>query len=48
MKSVVLDASVALKWYLREEEYFEKALKLLEDFVSGTITIIVPDLFFMN
>ena len=33
MKRVVLYASVALKWYVADEEHGQKALGLLDDYV---------------
>ena len=39
----VLDASVVAKWY-KEESGSDAALKLKDEFVSGNIDIIVPDL----
>ena len=40
---VVVDASVAVKWYL-EEDHAAPARRLLD----GTYELIVPDLFFME
>lgn len=45
MNSIVLDASVAFKWYLKDEEHGNKALSLLEQYVSNRIEIVVPTLF---
>lgn len=44
MKIVVTDASVILKWYLADEEYGQKALSLLEKYVSKELDIIAPSL----
>lgn len=44
MKRVVIDASVVLKWYLADEEDGEKALKLLDDYVSDRVTLVAPAL----
>lgn len=45
MITYVLDTSVVLKWYNREnEEYVEQALYLLNDLRNEKITIIVPNL----
>ena len=44
MKKVVLDASVILKWYLQDEEHGEKALSLLNQYVSGELDILAPTL----
>lgn len=41
----VIDASVALKWILREEGSL-KALKLIEDHAGGEVSLVVPDLLF--
>jgi predicted nucleic acid-binding protein len=43
----VLDASVAAKWYLPAEGETNKetALALLRDYSSGTIELVVPDVF---
>lgn len=39
----IVDASVALKWYVKEKMR-EKALKLRDDFVSGLIELEAPSL----
>ncbi len=44
MKRVVLDASVALKWYLADEEGSTEALDLLRRHVSDEVEIIAPAL----
>lgn len=44
MKQVVIDASVALKWYLADEEYGQKALILLTDYVTNKLDIVAPSL----
>lgn len=44
MKQIVIDASVVLKWYLVDEEYSDKALKLLEGYVSDKLDMIAPAL----
>ncbi len=41
-KNIVLDASVALKWFLGEEEDFEKAQQLLLEIQEGKHKILVP------
>ena len=41
---VVVDASVALKWYLDDEELGAKALTVLTHYVSGDINMIAPSL----
>ena len=40
---IVLDASVIIKWFLKEENS-ESALQFKEDFISGKIDIAIPDL----
>ncbi len=40
---VVLDASVIIKWFLKEENS-ESALQFKEDFLNGKTNIIIPDL----
>jgi len=42
---VVIDASVALKWRLRDEEATQQADALLEDFLAGTLVLLTPTLF---
>ena len=44
MKQVVLDASVILKWYLADEEYSQKALGLLYQYISNELDILAPAL----
>lgn len=44
MRRVVLDASVVLKWYLVDEEYGQKALDLLFQYVSNGLEILAPSL----
>jgi predicted nucleic acid-binding protein len=44
MKRAVLDASVALKWYLADEGDGQKAIGLLDDYVGRRLEIIVPSL----
>ena len=34
--NIVLDASVVVKWFV-DEEYTNKALKILDDYAKGTI-----------
>lgn len=47
MSSYVLDASVAAKWFLPQggETLIEEALQILNGYTNGTITLLVPDLF---
>lgn len=44
MKQVVVDASIALKWYLADEDHGQKALVLLTDYVSNKLDIFAPSL----
>jgi predicted nucleic acid-binding protein len=44
LRRVVLDASVILKWYLADEEYGQKALDLLFQYVSNELEILAPSL----
>lgn len=43
--AVCIDASVGAKWFLRDEEGSGSAMALLERFVSGSLRIVVPELF---
>jgi predicted nucleic acid-binding protein len=45
VRSAVIDASVALKWYI-PEVYSEQAIYILSEQQSGKLTFHVPDLFF--
>ena len=44
MKSLVIDASVVLKWYLTDEEHGDRALELLEGHASDRLSLIAPAL----
>jgi predicted nucleic acid-binding protein len=44
-KQLVIDASVALKWLLRDEEAITQADQLQQDMLSGTLSLIAPTLF---
>jgi predicted nucleic acid-binding protein len=44
-KRVVIDASVALKWRLRDEEATQQADALLEDFLADKLELLTPTLF---
>lgn len=44
MNSIVIDASVALKWFLKDEKDRDKAKLLLKQFADGKIKFIVPTL----
>jgi predicted nucleic acid-binding protein len=46
---IVLDASVAIKWFNeKNEDYVENAIKIQDQKISGHLEIIVPDLFFLE
>ncbi len=42
-EAMVVDASVAAKWHLKDEEFAEQALVLLDQFSEGDITLYAPD-----
>lgn len=44
MKQAVIDASVVLKWYLADEQHGEKALGLLNKYISNELHILAPSL----
>ena len=44
MRSIVIDASVVLKWYLADEEYGQRALGILDKHLTGEVEIIAPSL----
>ncbi len=44
MKKAVIDASVALKWFLQDEKYGEAAVDLLDRFVRGEVDLVAPSL----
>lgn len=44
MKHIIIDASVVLKWHLVDEEFSEKALRLLENYVSDKLNLTAPSL----
>lgn len=45
-KKVVIDSSVALKWWLDDEEFVDEARSLLKEIITGEIELIVPELWF--
>jgi len=46
---IVLDASVAVKWFNeKKEDYVETAVEIQDQKISGPLEIIVPDLFFLE
>jgi predicted nucleic acid-binding protein len=42
-EALVVDASVAAKWHLRDEEEAEKALLLLQRFTQGKVELFAPE-----
>jgi len=44
MKSLVVDASVCLKWIFDDEENREQALRLLRLYINDEIALVAPDL----
>lgn len=44
-KRIVIDASVALKWRLRDEEATDQADAILDDFLSEKLDLLTPTLF---
>ena len=44
MKRIVIDTSVVLKWYLVDEEHGQKALGILDKYVSNELDILAPSL----
>ncbi len=43
---IVVDASVAIKWYVRDEIDADKAIAMLLDYENGKVKLIVPNLFY--
>jgi len=41
----LIDASVALKWRLRDEEATQQADELMDDFLAGRLELLTPTLF---
>ena len=44
MKTIAIDASVALKWYLGDEVHGDGALSLLHRFVANEVDLVAPTL----
>jgi predicted nucleic acid-binding protein len=44
LKGVVIDASVALKWYLYDEDHGPKAMNLLSRYIADELDILAPSL----
>ena len=40
---LVVDASVAVKWHLQDEEHVDQALALLDQFATGVVELVAPD-----
>lgn len=45
VKQIIIDASVALKWRLRDEEATDQADALLDNFLAGELGLLTPTLF---
>lgn len=45
MRKLVIDASVAAKWSLKDENLVQEAVALLNRYAQGEILLLVPDLF---
>ncbi len=48
MSAYVLDASVAAKWFLKDEPLAEESAHFLDQFAAGHNNICVPDLFWLE
>lgn len=46
MSMIIIDTSVAFKWFDKSESNYEEARKILKDHLVGNQEIIIPDLFF--
>ncbi len=44
-RQIVIDASIALKWRLRDEVETASADRLLDDYLNGSLHLIIPTLF---
>jgi len=44
LKLTVINASVILKWHLPDEEYSQKAIGLLDKYISNDLDFIAPSL----
>ncbi|MGI8551991.1 MAG: type II toxin-antitoxin system VapC family toxin [Dehalococcoidia bacterium] len=42
-ETLVVDASVAVKWYFQDEEHAEQAQQVFERFVTGDMELFAPD-----
>lgn len=45
VKRIVIDASVALKWQLRDDGDTAQADQLLDDYLNGSLQLLAPSLF---
>lgn len=45
VRTIVIDTSVALKWWLRDEEHAAEADELQMEFLCGNLNLIAPTLF---
>ena len=43
LEALVVDASVATKWHLTDEDHAEQALDVLERFARGELTLVAPE-----
>ena len=48
MNEAVLDASVVLKWFAAEQRGSSEARELREDYEAGRLSVVVPDLMFLE
>ena len=44
--NIVIDASVAVKWHIKDESEVEQAIEILLDYNSGKVGFIEPQLFY--
>ncbi|MEW6188239.1 MAG: type II toxin-antitoxin system VapC family toxin [Thermodesulfobacteriota bacterium] len=44
MKKIVIDASVALKWFFNDEENGERSLRILEQYMAEELELCAPSL----
>jgi hypothetical protein len=45
VKTLVVDASVAVKWQLDDEEHVDRADAIRSAFIRGAIALVVPVIF---
>ncbi|MBW2170109.1 MAG: type II toxin-antitoxin system VapC family toxin [Deltaproteobacteria bacterium] len=46
MIELVIDASVVLKWYLKDEEWGQEAISILEQHVAGKVALLAPTILY--